>query len=439
MKWNRIYLLLVAVALVVSLSGCMLKTVDQMYCLPRRSEEYKDLQAAMDRVMGGLEYCAPVQGENQQTVQMADLDGDGLSETLVFAKGTGERPLKILIFSKQDGTYVNTAVIEMAGTAFEQVECADLDGSGGVELVVGRQVSNEVVHSLSAYTYVDGTPETLLTANYSRFLTVDLDADGVRELFLLRPGSDGGNGVAELYDYQKGAMERSTEATMSVPVESLKRVTTGGMYRDIQAVFVSSNFDEETIITDVYAILSGRFTNVSASNESGTSVKTIRNYYVYGDDIDNDGLIELPSLVPMEDADSDVRELIRWYNLTPQGGEVEKMFTYHNYADRWYVRIQEDWVDTLSVTRGNEVDSFQGYVFSAGTGRNRQAIFTVYAFTGDDREALAASNGRFPLGRTDEVTYAAILGGGSLGRQLDQKTLTSYFNFIREDWRTGET
>lgn len=57
----------------------------------------------------------------------------------------------------------------MAGTAFEQVEYADLDGSGGVELVVGRQVSNEVVHSLSAYTYVDGTPETLLTANYSRF------------------------------------------------------------------------------------------------------------------------------------------------------------------------------------------------------------------------------------------------------------------------------
>lgn len=103
MKWNRIYLLLVAVALVASLSGCMLKTVDQMYCLPRRSEEYKDLQAAMDRVMGGLEYCAPVQGENQQTVQMADLDGDGLSETLVFAKGTGERPLKILIFPSRTG------------------------------------------------------------------------------------------------------------------------------------------------------------------------------------------------------------------------------------------------------------------------------------------------------------------------------------------------
>ncbi len=92
MKWNRIYLLLVAVALVVSLSGCMLKTVDQMYCLPRRSEEYKDLQAAMDRVMGGLEYCAPVQGENQQTVQMADLTATGSPKRWYLPREQGSGP-----------------------------------------------------------------------------------------------------------------------------------------------------------------------------------------------------------------------------------------------------------------------------------------------------------------------------------------------------------
>ena len=90
---------------------------------------------------------------------------------------------------------------------------------------------------------------------------------------------------------------------------------------------------------------------MSLSSESGTSVKTIRNYYVYGDDIDNDGLMELPSLVPMEEASSGGRELIRWYNLTPEGNEVEKLYTFHNYADRWYVCIQRDWVDTVSVTR----------------------------------------------------------------------------------------
>lgn len=76
---------------------------------------------------------------------------------------------------------------------------------------------------------------------------------------------------------------------MSVPVENLKRVTAGGMYQNIQAVFAASNYDEDTIITDVYAMVKGRFTNVSLSSESGTSIQTIRNYYVFGDDIDNDG------------------------------------------------------------------------------------------------------------------------------------------------------
>lgn len=438
MRRNRMCCLGVLAALLTLLSGCMLKTVDQMYCLPRRSEEYHNLQAAMDQVMSGLEYCAPLQGENQQTVQMVDLTGDGQSEALVFAKGVGERPLKIFIFAKEHGAYVNTATIETAGTAFEQVEYADLDGAGGVELVVGRQVSNEVVHALSAYTFSQGTPETLLTANYSRFLTVDLDRDNLRELFLLRPGADGGNGVAELYDYRGGAMERSAEAVMSVPVENLKRMTAGGMYQETQAVFAASNYDEDTIITDVYAIVKDRLTNVSLSSESGTSVKTIRNYYVYGDDIDNDGLMELPSLVPMEEASSGGRELIRWYNLTPEGNEVEKLYTFHNYADRWYVCIQRDWVDTVSVTRGADVAGVQGYVFSAGRDQKHQVLFTIYAFTGDNREELAASDGRFPLAKTDEVTYAACLGGGSMGRQLDQKTLISYFNFIREDWKIGE-
>ena len=88
-------------------------------------------------------------------------------------------------------------------------------------------------------------------------------------------------------------------------------MTAGGMYQETQAVFAASNYDEDTIITDVYAIVKDRLTNVSLSSESGTSVKTIRNYYVYGDDIDNDGLMELPSLVPMEEASSGGRELIR--------------------------------------------------------------------------------------------------------------------------------
>ena len=50
--------------------------------------------------MYGMTYASPHSGENQQTVQMADLDGDGKQEYLLFAKGGSERPMRVLIFDE---------------------------------------------------------------------------------------------------------------------------------------------------------------------------------------------------------------------------------------------------------------------------------------------------------------------------------------------------
>ena len=431
---GKIRLAALVAALSLALSGCMMKTVDEMYRLPKRSEDDNNLQAAIDGVMSGLEYSAPIQGDNQQTVQMADLNGDGRQEALVFAKGTDDRPLKIFVFTKQDGNYVNTGAIQTAGTTFEQVEYVDIDDAPGLELVVGRQVGNEVLHSLSVYSFGAGQADTILTAGYTRYITADLDNDQRRELVVLRPGADTGNGVAEMYDYHRGVMERDTEAAMSVPVESMKRLTSGGMYGNVQGVFAASVYDEDTIITDVFAVVEGRFTNVSLSSESATSVKTIRNYYVYGDDIDNDGLVEIPAQVYPDTQTLSRQDLLRWYNLTPRGEEVDKAYTFHNYVEHWYMALEEDWMRQLHVTRGNGVGQTQGYVFSL----EDKAIFTVYAFTGDDREQAAQSDGRFILNRTDEVVYAAALTQTGRSQGLSEETLIDRLNSIREDWRTGE-
>lgn len=431
---KKTVLLMLLAALSLLLSGCMLKTVDQLYSLPKRSEEYQDLQTAIDSVMTGLDYCAPIQGDNQQTVQLADLDGDGEQEAILFAKGTDERPLKILVFFRTEDGYSAIAPIETAGTAFEQVEYAEMDGKPGVELIVGRQLGGEVLHSLSVYNFSGQKSETALTAGYTRFLTADLDRDDLRELFVLRPGSDTGNGVAELYAYRDGILERAGEAPLSEPVDRLKRVVFGGMTGALQAVFVASDYTQDAIITDVFAVIGRRFINVSLSNDSGTSIQTVRNYYVYVDDIDKDGLIELPS--PVDPDSAGKQEMLRWYNLMPDGTEAEKAFTYHNYSDRWYVTLREEWMGTINVSRRNDVGNTQGYVFSMGAGGT--VLFTIYAFTGNDRDRQAVIDGRFPLNSTAEVVYAAVLGPGAEANGVTRDSLISDFNFIREAWKTGE-
>lgn len=285
-----------------------MSTVDSLYCLPKRSEEHNDLQAAIDAAMVNLEYSAPRAGENQQTVQAADLDGDGVEEYLLFAKGNGEKPLQILIFQWAEDAYFLAETIESYGTSFEQVEYVYVDDQPGCEMVIGRQLSDQVVRSVTVYTFANGQAEQLMTGNYTRFLTCDLDGDQRDELLILRPGeSEEHNGIAEYFSYSNGEMERSTEAPMSESADKLKRIMASKLADGSPAVYVASTVDEDSIITDVFSIVNGKFTNVSLSNESGTSVKTLRNYFIYADDIDEDGIMELPALITMTSSGTEER------------------------------------------------------------------------------------------------------------------------------------
>lgn len=425
----------------VLLSGCSMRTVDQLYCVPKRSEEFNDLQSAIDRHMGSRSYCAPLSGQNPQAVQMADLDGDGVGEYLLFAKGDTERPLHILVFRSVDGGYVLSDIIESAGAAYDIVDYARIDDRPGLELVVGVQVSDQVTRSVSVYRFNEGKAEQLLSTNYTKFLSYDMDTDGRSELMVLRSGgSDEASGVAELYSYKGVSTERSNEVSLSESVDRMKRILTGKLQDGIPAVYVASAVGESAIITDVFALVDGYFTNVSLSAASGTSVQTLRNYYVYADDIDQDGVVELPNLITMRSpSDEDIPErqyLIRWFAMTSLGEEIEKGHTYHNFQGGWYVGLGGPWASRIAVVQKEE--AFEFFLWSEEM-TEAQKLFTVYAFTGNDREEVAVRDNRFVLLETDDTVYAAYLEVASASCGITQESLIRSFHRIHSDWNTGET
>ena len=428
--------LLLAAAML--LSGCAMTTVDQMYSPPRRSQEYNDLQAAIDGAMEGLSYCAPVSGENQQTIQMADLDGDGTVEYLLFAKGSSEKPLQILIFNQKDGSCYLRESIESLGSGFELVEYVDMDGKPGLEIVVGRQVSDQVLRSLSVYTFSGGTAEQLMSVSYSKFVASDLDSDGKTELMVIAPGdTEANHAVASLYSYQDGAMVRSKEVNLSEPADHIKRIMVGNLQGGIPAVYVASAVEESAIITDVFALKNGRFTNVSLSNESGTSVQTLRNYYVYADDIDDDGVLELPSLITMEVKRSEpTHYLIRWYAMLLSGEEVDKMYTFHNFDSGWYLQLDRGWAERITVDQEGSTYSF--FLWDEEL-RSSEKLMTVFAFTGSNRDEAAVEEGRFVLHKAEGVVYAAKIEAAAVSCGMTQENLAQSFHLIHQDWKTGET
>lgn len=433
--------ILFVVLCAILLTGCSFRPVTEMYRLPKRSDSFQDLQSAIDAAMIGLEYCAPLAGEQRQTVQMADLDGDQEDEYLLFAKGGSDQPMRILIFDKVADSFVHLETIQSSGTGFDQVEYVQMDGEAGVELVVGRRLNDQVVRTLCVYSFRGGCAEQVLTAGYSKFLTTNLDEDAEYELVVIRPGeTETERGIVEMYSFEDANAQRSVEVNMSESVDNIKRILPGKLYGGEPAVYIASTVGDSALITDVYAVVDGVFTNLTFSNESGTSVATMRNYYVYAEDIDGDGVVELPSLVnmralPQRTATSD-QYLIRWYAMTRDGGEVDKLYTYHNFLSGWYLKVNSDRIADLVVQeQGND------YTFSLWdeATQSLNPVLTVSVLTGQYRQEQSEADGRFVVYSTESVIYAAKLEQLALDYGVSNTEVIQNFRLIHQEWKTGET
>lgn len=429
-RWG---LLPVLVLLLCSLSGCLFQSADELYSLPQLSDDYYNLQACLDAILtDGVEYAAPVSGSQQQAVQLVDLTGDGEKEAVVFVKTGDERPLKTYIFQKTDDTYSQVCVIEGEGSAFQSVEYVELNDAGSLELVICRQVSDQVPQALSVYSPdEDLTVTELLNVSCTEYLSVDLTGDGVTDLLLLSD-DENASGAASLYSWNLGMLEKTGEAAMSTASDAVRRMITGTLEDGAPAVFVTSTWDESSIITDVFALREGQLVNVCGDTTS--EARAVRNYYVYAQDLDDDGAVELPQplLLPAVSEDAESYWLIQWCSLSLDGTVTGKLLTYHNYAAGWYLELPMAWRDRITVWREDST-----YVFAEWTEDGEtELLFSI---------GTAASGEEIPADSTllleqNGASFYLTLEADAADRDaaFTAENLSSGFHLIQTDWNTGE-
>ena len=431
--------LVLLAALTLPLSGC-LRSVEELYAPPKQSAEYYDLQDQIEQVLyAGAEYSAPVSGDRRQAVQLADLDSDGQEEAVVFFRTQGEKPLKIYIYKKTDAGYAEYAVIEGDGSAFASVDYRQIDTALGLELVVGRQVSDQVPQTLSVYTLNGEHVTELLSVSCIRHTLADLDGNGLQDLLVFRSGEDGGAGLTDYYSWEGTDLELVGSASMSSALtpDSIRRIVGGMMQPGTPAVFVANTYEESTIVTDVFTLSGGEFRNASVLGENPGDAGRVRYRSVYAADVDGDGLIELPSTVRLPKLggeDAPTFNKIRWYNLRPDGAREYKRSTFHNYTDGWYVELDPAWERDLAVDYVRDPQQLPCYRFFRLEGDNARERFVIYAFTGSDARTLAESGGRFVLGEKGDVVYA----GQIYGEGITEEQIVNAFHFISTDWKSGE-
>ena len=465
---KKIWRTAVLVVLMFVLTGCVFRSPDELYQLPKRSEGYEMLTAEIDRVrrnlemeFGTVESAVIYSGENTSTIQFQDLDGNGTTETAVtFLRVPGaELPLRIYFFTKQpDGSYEVSCVVEGPGAAIYAVDYEELSGEGKKELIVSWQTStnmyqlgvyslknteNDTLLSPDGMSQTETLPEAteLMTTTYSGYSLLDIDQDNCVELAVIRIDSAGINSLVELYGWRDGAFSSLGASRLSNGIAALTKVRSNFVAGSIRAIYITGVLVDASQSTDIVAWRDGRLVNLSLNKESGVSNETIRDYIVSPTDVNDDTVLEMPQprTIPVYGGGvSRDHYLISWSQYDIEGKKSPVFTTYHNQLDNWYFEVPDYWVDKITIERDDSVTGERAVVFYRWNGpeQDPSPFLVIYKLTGINRTLRATQGDRFILSEDDSTIYAASLIPCKWDHGLDQTDVLSRFHRTITSWAT---
>ena len=433
---------LAVTGMMMLLSSCSMPNLvfspEELYALPELPVKYTELNSQINEILAdGAEYAAPTTGTNIQPVQLTDLDGDGRQEAVAFfRKVSDEKPLKIYVFTAAGDSYERTDLIEGSGTGISSIAYEDMDKDGRMELVVGWKVAAEL-QVLEVYSRSSGEMRSLVSTNYVKYITADMDQNRKEELIVLRADAEGGS-IADYYQWQPdGTLTSQQPARISVTMAELSQQgrVSDGRIQSAPALFVTGVTDVPMAITDVLALRNGELTNIVLSEHTGVSAEISPFCGLYPMDINGDGLTEVPRPV-LAETQNNAGQIVEWYGYDESGFAAPVLQTCHNAVDGWYYRLPLEWENQVRVER-TTVSGAPTVVFYME--ESGEAFLRITVHSGSNREIRAVQGNQFLLSRQPETLYTAELleANEHWEYRVTADLVREAFNLILSDWTTG--
>lgn len=411
------------------MSACGVEgSVEDLFALPRVPDEYTGLNQQLEQLISdGYEYAAPTAGQNIQSVQMVDLNGDDTQEAVVFLrKPNDEKPMKILVFEKPGESYELLCMVESSGSSIDSVYYEDLTGDGRNELVVGWKISS-TVQTLAVYN-IGREAIPLMSSSYTRFAVQELNTYDPPALFVLRSDNDG-MPVAEVYTWQTNILAVAYRCGLSSTMSDMARgsVVKGTLSGGKSAVFITGVSDNGKAVTDILTWDGDTVVNLTADAATGKS-DVIQPYrQMIPQDINEDGVTE----VPFPDEQSNGNDtLTMWRQYTRTGRSRLIMQTYHCHSGGWYFQIPEKWRNRVSAGSAEVVAGENQVTLYL----DDEAVLSLYTITNENRENRAVMGSRFVLWRQPGTIYAAELYDGAVEYGIDMQQVKDGFHMTVSTW-----
>ena len=337
------------------LSGCsMLDSPEELTGPPKLKGDKEEIRLALkDYLPPNARPLIPPTEELGSHIQLIDLDGDGEDEAVVFYNiDLEENPIRILVLKKENSVWKNKPEIKITGQELDRVLFKDLDGDGGMEIVIGSKIKYSINKEINIYSISTGNLENIFKAKYDEIVIDDLNNDKDAELLLLELNRDTNKSIGELYKYYTGKMRKVDTISFNDGAE-MNYAAYDYIYRNQKGIVISTTTGEDLV--NIYMLtvkdlqLESLLTDgvIQSKKPEGSQVLVPR-------DMNNDGTIEvaIPSKFQEDEAgESDlVNWVTEWRTFDGKGSTRVEAINYYDEKLNFTFELPLRWRDRLTIT-----------------------------------------------------------------------------------------
>jgi len=338
--------------LLLILSGCSMSTGDDLLALPKLPEEYVKLQEKLDRIIAqGASYAVAESGTNRQAVQFTDLDGDGNEEAVALFRAESGL-YQIYVFRESEGDYILSGHAEGAGAYINSINYVPRDDKGRSAIAVGWAFDDVSSYGLTVFDITAEGLIPILEKQYSFMLTEDITEDSVSEFMIVSWDSISENFCLEIYEFNGQGISLRCSSSLCKEIRSVVKILCGKVGMN-PAVYVDSLAAGGGYVTDMITVSGEQAVNNTVDSATGSGMVTWRSLSVTCEDIDGDGVIEIPSSydTTVESTGADLNNKLSWDTYSLGAREKNHAVTFHNPSENWYILWPEEWDEDVHAGR----------------------------------------------------------------------------------------
>lgn len=307
MKYVKIIISLILVAMM--LTGCSFRissSIEELICPVSPFGENANVQEALDSyAKNGFSLKTPCSGDNIASYNFYDVDGDGVDEALAFYEPSDNlNTISLALIKKVNDKWNVVDNIKGDGKDIYSISFDDVNADGRVELLVCWDlISNSSNHNLSVYRIDNSNNEYKLVQigepiEINNYIVYDYNNNSRNELLLFELNGSYGSAKAELYSLSNNSFKLLGETKLDSHVSAYTNIQMENAEGSTRIYADAINTDGSSMLTEVIYWSNTYDTIISPfySYSTGLTKGTRRNIKLECIDVNDDGLIDIPSI-----------------------------------------------------------------------------------------------------------------------------------------------